>query len=164
MTITFPKAPSNGASKLFIPINSFVLVEGGVAFTNTSNFRGSGWRFDASTQERIAAHFGGIPVGWSTVDVILWWQNESSGSGDVMWNVEYRSNAAGETTSVAVPSVGTQTVTAGGQYVLVKTTCATSVSVDPDELQQIRVSRIAGNAADTLANDATLLAVQLVKS
>lgn len=118
------------------------------------------WRFDSSANEAVS--FGvDVPKHWTTFDVILEWTNLSSGSGDVVWRADVTSTADGG--SLSTPSGGTSaTVTAPAQDVLETSTVESGVSRSDNHTVCV-VTRIASDVADTLGNDAGLVAVKLSK-
>jgi hypothetical protein len=77
-----------------------------------------------------------------------------------MWTVNMTSFADGESINVGDVHNPSVTVTAPTTNVLAKTTLATFWAT-AGELIFLRVKRDAVNAADTLANDAALLAVRV---
>lgn len=119
------------------------------------------WLLDASAVEDVS---GAVlfPGHWATYDVYVWWYNAGAGSGDV------RLFAMKSAYSDGGPPVtgffGGVTATAGTQNLYKRTQLSTGVSVATSGLSNFGVRRLANDAADTLANDIGVLAIELVKA
>lgn len=120
------------------------------------------WLFDGASEEQIAAQTF-VPMGWATLNVELWWTNAGAGSGNVRWDVRYDDVADGG--SLAGHSAdGVLDVAAPAQNVLKKSTLIAGHVCVPGELARILVFRDGDHGADTLANDAAVLAAVLRKA
>lgn len=120
--------------------------------------------FDAAvTEQAVGALY--IPPEWEECKVRLLWVNAGAGAGDVRWELRLQHTAAGATINAVGPVVGTVTGTAAAQYLMVETVAATiAANQGASADTMIRVSRLGGDAADTLANDAGLVGIVLERT
>lgn len=119
--------------------------------------------FDASGNEIATALFD-VPLGWTTYNATLWWVNAGAGTGDVMWRCDVLPLGDGDT--LADPPTGSaQTVTALAQNVI-ETSSLFSGATAPTSSQVVAVElvRLGAVGGDTLANDAGVLGLMLVKA
>lgn len=137
----------------------FEVMSGSVAIGTVGGGRRNAWLFDASSEEIIGTELQ-LPIGWRTIKISLWWVNAGAGSGDVVWNAGVGVFGSGGDLNTADSLSASTTGTAGAQDILVKTVLS-SLNVDEGELVFLRVKRVAADAADTLANDAGLVLVQV---
>lgn len=160
-------ASAPGPTEMFIPAQSFTAVAGSPSLTEVSSgARVPGWLFDASTEEQIATVLGRgiVPLDWTTFDIELWWSNVAASSGNVRWAVTAGIYGDGDTISTGT---GSEVIdAAGGTRVLVTTTILTgrTAPTGTDPLQFIRIYRAAADGTDTLANDAAVYGVRLIKA
>lgn len=123
-----------------------------------------GWLMDASSVERIQAEWI-VPSGWATIDVDLWWTNAGAGSGDVRWRVvqtEYGDAVPFSSPTTILDTTSTITAPSGGTTK--KSAMGTGGAVTPGRLVRLFIEREASNVADTLANDAAMLALHIRKA
>jgi len=121
--------------------------------------------FDDSTEESAYAEVE-IPCDWDNttdISVSVYWFHDNADNGAVKWGLEYRAIKCGETVSDATTTI---TETSAGNHAageLVCTTFTTGIAAADlergDELA-IRLYRDADDAADTLGEDARVIAVQ----
>ncbi len=121
--------------------------------------------FDDSTEESAYAEVE-IPCDWDNttdISVSVYWFHDNADNGAVKWGLEYRAIKCGEAIS---DSTTTITEVSDGNHAageLVCTTFTTGISAADlergDELA-IRLYRDADDAADTLGEDARVIAVQ----
>lgn len=142
----------------------FAAVGGAPTISNISNIVET-FDFDQTSEETIAATIV-IPQDWQSggFTPIVSWTNKSTGSGDVVWRVLIRefANAANLSTGGTSLLDESQTITAPSQSVLTQTTFTASTAPGAaGRLLNVRVQRTAGNAADTLGNDAGVVSVEL---
>lgn len=152
---------------IWMPASSFSAYTGsasiGILGSATSVlYQTDAFLFDASATEGIQSTFY-VPANWSTIDIELWWSNAGAGSGDVYWQTQPltladtdTSDAAGSTTSTAV--------TAPAQYVVSVDTVGSGKTVTAGEMGRLLVLRSGPNGSDTLANDAGLIGVRIVRA
>jgi hypothetical protein len=120
------------------------------------------WLLDAATVEGVGSAVG-IPPGWQTVDVDLWWVNAGTGSGNVTFLL-MRQNAVEGLSLGTDAAAAAVTATAAGQNIVQRTTLETGLAVgDTSRLLSLGVERRAAAASDTLANDVGVLALVLKK-
>lgn len=118
------------------------------------------WSFDPATEELIYASVR-IPRQWQKVNVRILWANSGAGSGDVVWKAEFNGLGVGGSLGSAPEYVATTTETAGAQDVLVESVLESGVFLADGEWLSLALGRAAANAADTLANDAAIVAVTI---
>jgi len=121
--------------------------------------------FDDSTEESAYAEVE-IPCDWDNttdISVSVYWFHDNADNGAVKWGLEYRAIKCGEAISDTTTTI---TATSAGNHAageLVCTTFTTGISAADlergDELA-IRLYRDADDAADTLGEDARVIAVQ----
>lgn len=146
---------------IWLPANSFSGVTGSPAVAN-ANSNTPWYAMDAASIEAIARTVM-IPSSWATTKVELLWANAAAGAGDVVWRLNSLSAGTGESVETAANS-GDSTVTAGAQYIVVRTTLNAGLAYTPGEINLVKIQRRASDAADTLANDAGILGVLLTKA
>jgi hypothetical protein len=119
------------------------------------------WLLDAATDEVITGFYN-VPTDWTTYHVDLYWCNAGAGTGDVVWRFDRQALGAGVDFTVTT-SVGSETaVTAGAQFAGVITRVATGAA--DSGVRAFKLRRRATAGGDTLANDASVLAVLLSKA
>jgi hypothetical protein len=112
--------------------------------------------FDQTTAES-ALGFVRLPAGWSAFTATLLWTNAGAGSGNVAWQLTSKQVAVGA--SMAAATAHTQVIdSAPTQDVLKETVLVSAVSLSTSHDVGLRLIRQA--ADDTLANDASLVAVR----
>lgn len=123
------------------------------------------WLMDASSVEGVATSLS-FPTNWHKANIILWWANAGAGTGDVVWAATYNALPTNSTMDgTGETSAGNVAATAGASGIIKKTTLASSVQVSSsDFLWHLRVNRIANNAADTLGNDAAIVAITIERA
>jgi hypothetical protein len=148
---------------IFWQVGSATITSGTPTFGRwASSYLWGGVLFDASAAEAIS--FGGVlPHYWSTFDIKLWWANDSTGSGDVVWAVRYKFAANGTDAGTSPTTLTSTTATAGLNNVIVVSTAHSAVLNTSGNLLFLSVERTATDAADTLGNDAALIGVELVR-
>lgn len=137
-----------------VPLTGGVVVSGSAAAA-VLNSKTPYVAFDAAGTESWASPPFWIPDDWTTMDIDLYWFDDGAGSGDVVWKVQGLSLAAADNASseTLLEAGGNTTATAGAQNVIVVTDVG-DITVPDNNLCQLIVSRIGGDGADTLANDA----------
>jgi hypothetical protein len=144
-----------------IPAGAFAAVNGSPSLSGVA-FRWPAWFFDATAEEHIAAP-ARFPADWVTVDVDIQWTNVGTGTGDVVWEVFIDTAAVAGSLATSGTS-GRVTATAPSQNVRARSIAITGLTINHADLKNIRVLRRAGDAADSLANDAAVLAISLRKA
>lgn len=157
--------PTDPHTDLIIPAGRFVLTDGAAALAKVASW--PAWVFDAAVFESVSVTFGRaeIPASWSSYTVELLWANTAASVGNVTWQLGY-STPQGEGDAITVNGSVESLGIASGAGVLVRTTFPQVVHAVPSETDPIVMMRILRNAAvagDTLANDAALIALRLVK-
>lgn len=142
---------------LVIP-QALTATAGSPVIATLASARRVGMLFDATTDE-IAAGVIVIPLGWNAIRAEAEWVNAGAGAGDVRWDLVYEDFAAGETLDVADGGAVGATTTAGAQWVRTTSVLSSSIDVVENRLWCFRVKRTGTSGADTLANDAALLAL-----
>lgn len=121
--------------------------------------------FDAAGTETWTTRPFKVPEDWVTATGTLLWYGDGAGAGNVVWKLEALSLAAGEnaSTEAMVAFGGNTTATAAAENVTVSTGLGT-VTLPANKIVALALSRIGGDAADTLANDAGAIYITLVKA
>jgi hypothetical protein len=119
------------------------------------------WLLDAASTEAVSGVIR-TPGDWATVNIVLWWINAGTGTGDARVRVVTRNQGNGEL--LAADANPYLTLTAAGQNVLVATTLATGVTVDSLKVFLASIERSGADALDTLANDIGVVAVLIQKA
>lgn len=117
------------------------------------------WKLDADGNEKIAGGFI-VPASWSTCDVYFWWTNGGGGAGDVSWQSDLMGIVDGGDMSVSTTNYAT--ATAPVQGTIKRTQLAAGVAVTAGRVTGCALIRDASDSADTLANDARFVGVELV--
>lgn len=152
-------------TSLFIPAQQFAATSGSPVM-GTSGAVAAIMLFDQTGTEAASA-FVQVPAGWVSYDIELWFVNAAASAGNVVWRCD-RSNlgfGGGETIDPA--TAGTQRTEAANATanVVTVTTMDSAISAPTaGEMLTLRIRRIGGDAADTLANDAGLVGLRLVKA
>lgn len=129
---------------------------------------GTAWLFDASNDETVSGSII-VPEFWTTFKFELYWANASSSSGNVVWAPRARFAGDGE----QVDGSGTSSI------INVNRTIAAPSTIAELEVTQfpassnltnvvgkplfVAVTRVAADAADTLANDAAVYGILLTR-
>lgn len=123
--------------------------------------RVAGWLLDAATTEIVAGQIW-IPPAWGSLTADFYWTNAGAGSGNVAWRFDLSGLPDGST--LPDPASGTLVVSAApAQNTLKRSFLAPTPLAAPDGLAAFECIRVATDAADTLANDAALVAVVLTR-
>jgi hypothetical protein len=118
-------------------------------------FRWQAWMIDPNTNEQIRSQIK-FPVGWTHINIDLFWSNPGSGSGNVKFQLIFTDAANGaDLSNDAV--VTTQTLAAPSQERLSINRLSSAYAIVADKMYGFRISRSASDAADTLPNDAAIL-------
>lgn len=164
MPADFRASSSGTTGPLWLSAGDFVATFGSAALGNlggTTN-RVAAMLMDAAATEIVGAS-ALVPPGWNTVNVKLHWSNAGAGAGDVYWRARAVSKADTEDTNAGGSDTNT-TATAPVANVLKITTILTGIAVEGNELLAIHLTRIGGDVADTLANDAGILGVAIERA
>lgn len=155
-------------SGAYLPVTDSTFIDAGRIqasgeSTNRATFasRIEGWTLDPGLNETLRASW--FPKsGQSTYSVYVWWGNRGSGSGDVKFRLAYYSRGDGEDATTGETLVDT-TLTAGAQNVLERSQLgAGGFTITAGELHNVRVTRLGSDAADTLADEISVVAFEIV--
>lgn len=148
-------ASAGAPTSIWVPAGAFAALSGSPALTTGSNY--VGWQFDAASSEIVHVDAGLTPTGWASAAVDLYWTNPSSTSGNVRWDVYFGNFGDGELMNLG--SADTQTIAAPAvaHTAKVSTFHAAGKAQTVGEVMTFAVTRLGADAADTLANDATLV-------
>lgn len=130
--------------------------------------------FDDATDESTN-YLAVLPQGYAgnSLEIVLTWAATSATAGNVLWQAEYERHAIGDATYGTFDLDASNFGTAASEAAtapsvsgeVARTTIALSVtdaqSPASGETYRIRITRLATNAADTMAGDAELLAAEL---
>lgn len=151
------------SSQVWVPAPAFATVEGAPTLAGQAT-RWSVWLLDAAVTEGVASSVE-LPRSWSSAHVDLYWSNPAAGAGDVRWTLNLDRAAAAASLAVSAGGgTAAVTVTAAAQDVLTVSRLFTSQAVDSVQLLNLRLLRLGGAAADTLANDASVVGVLLTRA
>jgi hypothetical protein len=148
------------ATQFFGSVGSPTLLTVGNASTGAN--RVVAWLFDAASNETISTTTI-IPPGWASLSVHLWWSNAGAGAGDVVWYFYHDLFADGDDTDTNT-LVTASAVAAPLQYVAKRQAFSGTVSVTAGQLLKTAIFRFASDATDTLANDAAVIGLELVRA
>lgn len=153
----------SGADTITIPMAAWDASIGSIGAGNVTGAttRFKGWAFDSTTAEFVGSQFV-VPTGWTAIDMKMAWMRNGTGSGDVVWEMQNLDLIDGETTNSAGTAQGFVTATAPSQYLLDVVTLVSGLSVTAGDLHFLRVIRRAGEAADTLSEDAIMVGFWIV--
>jgi hypothetical protein len=122
------------------------------------------WTLDAAAVEAVAGSTA-LPTTWATFDVEAWWVVPSAGTGNVVFRATVDTAESGTVLSLSSYSDVTDAA-AGVADEVVVTTLASGLAAPGAAASPVRatVSRRGTDAADTLAVDAWLIGIRLVKA
>lgn len=131
------------------------------AWTDGTNFPYMVLDFDPAADEQ--AYFMGVmpaAYGAGTITVSIFWT--ATTTGDVVWNVQFLGRVNDEIFDAAVSTVAavTDSVTASNDLMVATISLTTPALVNGDLMMWV-LNRDANNGADTMANDARFLAMEL---
>lgn len=153
---------SGGSSSadIWVPAKDFTLTSGLPTNAVVGGGRYNALAYDFLTTETAQATVE-LPGPFSTISVRLYWTNGGAGSGNVVWSMSLDRAGDAETLAASAGggSSGNTAIAAPAQDVLKVSALFTSTAADPSKLLNLRLSRIGGDAADTLGNDAAVLGV-----
>ncbi len=118
--------------------------------------------FDAAAVEKVATIVD-VPSSWATFRVDLWWTNAAGGAGNVVWASEARWIGDGDDLDAVASDTATVTIAAPSQDVTKVTTLDSSVTRTANKRLVLHVQRTGTSGSDTLANDAGLIGIDLVR-
>lgn len=127
-----------------------------------NNFTHSIVRLDGAQAEKVGSSIR-PPDDWATYDVVFYWSNVSTATGNnVILLADVKIDAAGETLSGTIDVSQTKTVTSGSQDTLTRTVVASGLSVPArDSHVGFRFGRDGGSDAHT--DEIDLVEVRLEK-
>lgn len=141
----------------------------GIVRANGTTMPVAGYAFDAATEEALFFRFRASDYVSGNVQIDLDWYADTATSGAVMWGAQLAAITPNTDTqdieTDALPTVTTVTTTHLGtvaQRLHRSSITLTGGALDglaPDDHAVLRVSRVAANAADTMAGDAILVYV-----
>jgi hypothetical protein len=139
-------------------------VQGTPAYATVGgNGRYAAWALDAASSEYVVLSVV-IPEDFSSGNftVKLYWTNLGAGAGNVVWNVIMKTLV--DTTdldSTTSETNANSTIAAPAQNILKVSTHGIAVAGAAGGLFRLLVGRVGADGADTLANDAGLVAVEV---
>jgi len=148
---------------LWVPAQAMTNEYGPAGQSNVGNLFGTGYAkvFDQTTAEWMSTSVV-LPQFWTRWKLEMYWANASSSSGDVKWNCNALFAGATERpdgSGVTRLIFSTQTIAApstAGEIKISQLHTATDYALTADKPLFVAVFRDAGDAADTLANDAAV--------
>ncbi len=131
------------------------------AFTSGTNFPWMSLNFDQTTAEKVY-FVGVVPQNYAggTINIKVFWT--AAATGNVVWGAKYLRRIDDDVLDAALSAQTTVTdsVTATNDL-MVGTITITTPTIVAGALLILEISRVAGDAADTLAADAKLLAIEI---
>lgn len=124
------------------------------------NTRWPVWSFGDAASEQISGMWS-VPAYWNTMAVDLIVANLTADAGDIVWIVEFKEFATGETLNATPAALGSGATTALGQYIRQTIVMGTGIAVTPSKLQGFRLGRSGASGLDTKVGAAALVAVQI---
>ena len=118
------------------------------------------WRLDASTEEGSSVVFA-VPEDWNGIDsVVLHWSKHASGTGNVVWRIRSGSPADGAAIAASANSDQTIAVPSTAHF-LKQSSGFTLGGVVAGDSVFIGIIRIAADGADTYADDAEIVGLEI---
>lgn len=146
---------------LVLPAAVMTAVSGSPTLGTVGGGRRQAWLLDAAGTEILGAQAYFNATLATRVRVKLVWTNVGAGAGNVVFAIGYLNAADGVTVNVADSGAGNFTVAAPAQDIVKETTLAADFPVAANSTLFVRISRVGGDASDTLANDCGVLALVL---
>lgn len=139
---------------------------------NGTNMPVSGLYFDATTQENAFWQFPIVAYGSGNITVTVYWYADTASSGGVVWGCSIRAVTPNtDTQDVETDALATETNaadthlgTTGQRAHTVDVVVSNLDSVANLDWVTLRLSRLTGNASDTMAGDAIVPFVLLAYS
>jgi hypothetical protein len=141
-----------------IPAAALSATLGSPAMTLMSGAYAMSLNYDAAAAERGAFAWA-VPDHWATMAVDLVWTNQGAGAGDVVWRI-FGGPVAEAAAYTLITSDTSSTVTAAALNIRKTTTLLTGIACETNHGYYV-IQRTGTDAADTLANDASVVAVIL---
>lgn len=162
MALNRRTADARYVPNMFIDSFAWGAVTGSPARSSYGSALGVALLYDAAAVEKAVTIID-VPPSWATFRIDAWWTNSGAGSGNVVWATEAR--WIGDTDDLDTVSSDTATVTvaAPSQDVTKVTTLDSSVTRTAGKRLVLHVQRTGTSGSDTLANDAGLIGIDLVR-
>jgi hypothetical protein len=135
----------------------------GTPTLNASTLGAPAWLLDAAATEVVAGVVV-IPEDWETFNVIAWYTNASSGSGDIVTNYRYVQRALTENITGSETNEGNVTTTSVAQNIIGSRTVSSGVYRRAGSIYRFNFRRVGGDGSDSLGNDIGLLGFQFVSA
>jgi len=122
--------------------------------------------FDQTTQE-YASLVMAMPSDWDagTVTAKFYWTMAGASTSGVVWGIQGRSfaddDALDDSTAVTEQVIADNGITAGDLHISGSTPAITVTGAGAGELVHWRITRVTGNASDTMTQDARLIGVMI---
>lgn len=150
--------------KLRWSLGSWYGASGAFGLTRVANGRWAGMAFADGATVTITAPLPPLPAEFATFDIEIEWVAEVATTNNVVWFAERHVAADGGSLNVAPGSVGVATAASAGQYLRNRTTVASGLALAPTSIQYFRLGRAGADGADTLAGQASVLAINIVRA
>jgi len=156
---------AGGVNELLLTVADFGLTAGSPAVANTllgaAGIRTPAWLMDPGATTEAVTTLVVLPVDWGTIDVDLVWG--AAATGDVYWRTQYSQLDEGDLFATAETQVDAGAITVTGVDEVIITRLLTAVVV-AGRFLRIEISRVGGNAGDTMAGDAAIVAAIINKA
>lgn len=114
---------------------------------------------DALATESVFLTFT-VPTSWQQVLVDIYWANEGAGAGNVRWQVSTKALINTDLVTEAA-TTNASTISAPAQNTVKRSDALQTITTVTDAIYAVQLDRLGGDGADTLANDASLIAIRL---
>jgi hypothetical protein len=145
--------------RVLLPASTFTTI-GGAASMGAVNVL-TALLFDAAAVEESGT-VGLVPANWPTFDILLWWTNAGAGVGNVRWRADHAVTSDGGTLTRVINAA--VTLAAPAQGVVKVSPLVYGIARTNLPVVHINAVRIGNDGADTLGNDAALIAIELRKA
>lgn len=147
----------------FVDATRFFAVTGTPALAAYGTDLGVAMAFDAAAVEKVVATID-VPSAWLTFRIDAIWTNLGAGAGNVVWASEVRFHGDGDDfDAVAADTETMAAVAAPAQDVTEVTIVGTTVTRTASKFVTVHIERTGTSGSDTLANDAGLIGLNLVR-
>jgi hypothetical protein len=156
------------SERIFVPAGLALAVSGSptmgtLGAASTFFYQSPVLLFDASADE-FANIWCGLPAGWTTYDIYMYWSNAGAGSGDIRWYGNWGSFGDGDNSDTTING-DVVIVAAPAQYVIKRTKLnTTAIATNSDGLGRLAILREGSHVTDTLGNDAGIIGFEWVRA
>lgn len=114
---------------------------------------------DGAATESVFFNFV-VPTAWTAFVMDLFWSNETAGAGNVRWSIATKVLINTDLLTEAATTTAS-TIAAPAQNVIKRSDAAQTITAVTDAAYATQLSRLGGDALDTLSADIGLLGVRI---